>query len=441
VEQEYGEPNSATSLAARTVLPGEPFDPPASAAVPGPRDLPPAQLEQAPEVPPQWNFGPPAQSELAMPPRSFEPASYDPTYGDPNTADPHHPVSPDYGQSYAPTYATAESLTAPEQIEGLHQFALPMTEGADPALQFAAPQAAPAYPPAYDTSAPPAYPASDVTAAYPPPAAPPAGMPAYPAPTAPSSWPAPMPEPTASHQAFAGAPDQALLAPPADEPPTGEDAEGTHRKSHRGPNRSLVILAAVVVLGGAGYFGYTQLSKSDSNSGSSVVPPRAKTPASTAPVVTPNGTPVYAYPSQLAGFSQRTGADALTLVHQISSFSKSAYPAFMGTPQIASYGTPGTVSVIAVTFHPVVSKLAAGFKTILTGVQKPATGNTVGAFTAVPTGAAGGSMTCGSQSGVSPISYCVWKGKSAIGMVYIKGTTATPNTQALTREMRAGAEH
>jgi hypothetical protein len=443
VEQEYGEPNSATSLAARTVLPGEPFNPPASSAVPGPRDLP--VEPPAPEPEPQWTFGG-AQRDLAQPPRSFEPASYDPTYGDPATADPHHPPAA-YGESYSPTYATADSLTAPDQFESLHEFgALPVAQSADTAFQFPAPQAAPAYPPAYDTTAPPAYPAPDVSAAYPPPAAP-----AYPAPTAPPSWPAPMQEPMPTYEAFDDAAGHAPTAPPAidgEEPPAGEDSEGAHRKSQR-PSRSLLILAAVAVLGGAGYFGYTQLHKSDSNSASTgntvVVPPKAKTPATTnttpvTPVTPTTGGTAYAYPAQLAGFSVRTSSAATLLKSQITSFSKTAYPAAMGSAQVASYGNGVHPAVVAVTFHPAASQLTGGFNAILAGVQKPATGNTVGAFTSVPAGAAGGSMTCGSQTGASPMSICVWKGKTAVGEVYLPGSTATANTQALTREMRAAAE-
>jgi hypothetical protein len=426
VEQEYGEPNSATSLAARTVLPGEPFDAPAASAVPGPRDVPLEAPEQAPQHPDaqQWNYGPPAAGDLAAPPRSFDPATYDPTYGE--VVDPHHDPA-----MYTPTYATADSLTEPDQFESLHQFgALPVAE-------------APAYA-AYDVSAPPAYPAPAAAPAYPAPSEQSGVYSAFPAPSAPA-WPA-QEHPTSEPMYSASAPGEALVAPPmpqADEPPAGEDAEGTHRKSNRRPSTPILVLAAVVVLGGGGYFGYTQLSKSDSSSTTSdgpVVVPNAKTPANTTPV-TPTGTVAYAFPNHVAGFPLRTNVNAAALKRQITSFAKKSYPAFMGAPQIASFGSAGTASVVAYTFHPAASKLAGAYSTMVTGVQKPAAGNVVGAFTSVPPGAAGGSMTCGSQSGVSPISYCVWKGASTVGVVYVKGSTATPNTQALTRELRAYAEH
>jgi hypothetical protein len=430
VEQEYGEPSSATSLAARTVLPGEPFDGPAASAVPGPRDVAP---EQTPEAPQQWNFGPPAQSDFVSPPpapRSFEPETYDPTYG--AVVDPHHaPAS-----VFTPTYATADSLAAPDQYESLHQFGeLPIAAGyGDTAL-------APAYPapPAYDLSKPPAYAAPEVPVAYPSPAG---DLPAYPAE---SSWPAP---PEAAYPSFAPpAHEHGLLAPPAppiEAPPIGEDAQSAHRKSERRPNKALLALAAVVILGGGGYFGYTQLSKSDSSTATSTpitsAAPAASTPAATTPTA-PAASAAYSYPTHLAGFAARTSSTAQALQRQITSFSKGAYPAYLGTPAVTSFGTANTASVVAVTFKPAASKLSAGFSTMLAGVQKPAAGNTVGAFASVPAGAAGGSMTCGSQTGASPITYCVWKGTSSVGMVYMKGRTDTPINQALTRELRAYAEH
>jgi hypothetical protein len=201
-----------------------------------------------------------------------------------------------------------------------------------------------------------------------------------------------------------------------------------------------------VILGGGGYFGYTQLSKSDSNTGTSAATPATsvapKTPtASTPAAVTPAGSAAYSYPTKLAGFSVLSGSSASLLARQITAFDKGAYPAYMGTPMVASYGTGATASVVASTFHPAASKLDAAYAAIVAGVRKPATGNTVGVFKSVPAGAAGGSMTCGAQTGASPISFCVWKGTSAVGVVYLKGQTDTPVNQALTRELRAYAEH
>ena len=59
MDQQNGAPASAVTQAARTVLPGEPFDPPTSAQVPGPR-----QDERQPVPPPvpHWNYPPPEQA-------------------------------------------------------------------------------------------------------------------------------------------------------------------------------------------------------------------------------------------------------------------------------------------------------------------------------------------------------------------------------------------
>jgi hypothetical protein len=404
VEQEYGEPSASTSLAARTVLPGEPFDGPAASAVPGPRDVP-AEPQPPLDEPQQWNFGPQDQGGFASPPpaRSFEPATYDPTYG--AVLDAHHAPAAAYTQ----TYATADSLTAPGQLEGLHEFAaLPMTP-------------APAFPP----------PADD--------------LPAYPAA---SSWPAPAQQPTGQHDVGVFAPEQAVLAPPmppVDGHPTGEDAESGHRKSGRRPNTALLALATVVVLGAGGYFGYTQLTKSDSSASTPVIPVAPKHPTNSTPAakpaVTPTTTVAYNYPSTIAGFRLQSSAAASMLQRQFTAFSKGAYQPYMGTPSIESYGAPYGPAIVAVTYHPTASRLSLGFATMLAGVHKPATNNIVGAFASVPAGAAGGSMTCGSQAGASPITYCIWQGKSATGMVYMLGGADVPINQAVTREMRAYAEH
>jgi hypothetical protein len=426
VEQEYGEPSASTSLAARTVLPGEPFDGPAASAVPAPRDVP-AESHPPLDAPQQWNFGPQDQGEFASPPpaRSFEPATYDPTYG--AVVDPHHAPATAYTQ----TYATADSLTAPEQLDGLHEFAaLPMTP-------------APAYPAqvGYDFSAPPAYPAPE-TPAFPSPAD---DLAAYPVA---SSWPAPAQQPTGQHDVGVFVPEQAVLAPPmppVDGPPTGEDAESGHRKSGRRPNTALLALATIVVLGAGGYFGYTQLTKSDSSASTPVIPVAPKHPANSTPAakpaVTPTSSAAYNYPSRIAGFRLQSGAAASMLERQFSAFSKGAYQSYMGTPSIASYSAPSGAAIVAVTYHPSADKLPLGFATMLAGIHKPATNNVVGAFASVPAGAAGGLMTCGSQAGASPITYCIWQGKSATGLVYMLGGADVPINQAVTREMRAYAEH
>jgi hypothetical protein len=452
VEQEYGEQRATTSLAGRTVLPGEPFEAPAASQVPGPRDTPPPPpAPELTEAPAQWNFGPP-QSEYPAP---AEQVSYEPSY----PAEPAYPVPPSYPPA---TYATAETLGAPPQYDSLEQY------GAFPAAEA---YAAPAPAQEQEDSGPPSFPAPEFWAPTHAVDAPPA----YPAPTA-APWPAPPQQPVAPPQAFQPAP--ALLAPHDGNFLPAEETEGAHRKSKRKakrdakaavavqppadfisppdvtstssdakprPNKALIALAAVVVLGGAGYFGYTQLSKSDDSSSPVVTKP--VTPHSSVAPVTP-ATPVtpstaakpYAFPNSVAGYALRTSPSAAALLRQVATFSKSAYPAAMGTPSIASYGTATTAFVVAESFHPSAGRLSGGYTLLLNGARKPATGNVVGPFTSVPPGAAGGTMACGAQRGASPISYCIWKGTSTVGMVYMKGSTNIPATQAITRELRAFGE-
>ena len=57
--------STPAGLATRTVLPGEPFEPPAHAQVPGPRPAPEPDLPPVPEATPQWNFGFPS-NDLAQ---------------------------------------------------------------------------------------------------------------------------------------------------------------------------------------------------------------------------------------------------------------------------------------------------------------------------------------------------------------------------------------
>ncbi len=119
MEQQSGAPGAAQAQAARTVLPGEPFDPPPASQVPGPR--PPEQVPPAPpapeaELPVGWNYQPTAAPESS------------------------------------PGYQTAPTYVDPQQFgngdfESLHDFAsLPV------APQFAAPA------PATEAFAPAAYP-------------------------------------------------------------------------------------------------------------------------------------------------------------------------------------------------------------------------------------------------------------------------------------------
>jgi hypothetical protein len=435
VEQENGAPGVVATHSARNVLPGEPFDPPLTGQVPGPRPAPapePVQplAQPADEAlpPPLWNYGP-ASEPLAAPvgapigapgapaqvPADFEtlqdyaslPAAQ--TFGAPTAPPSYTP------QSYAPQ-SYAPQPYAPQPY----------------APQPYAPQAAPpAYAPA--AAVPPAYTPHDAA----PQAFSPAAPAGYAAPPAPPAWPAATQMPAPEGFAPAQHPDMYSALPPLPFAPVEEPpSEGKRRRrtsSGKSPDKRLLAVALVAVLAGGGYFGYTQLSKkSDTTTPAAAAP---TTPVAPVLTVTP-----YAFPTHVAGFALRTGSAAVLQNRQLRAFAIKAYPTFGKTVSIASYSA-GTPAIVAMSFQPGAARLAPTYSTVLSNVRKPATGNVVGAFTAMPPGAAGGRMTCGRQRGASPISYCVWQGKTTVGLMYMTGSTNSQITEILTREIRAYAEH
>jgi hypothetical protein len=378
VEQQSGAPGAAQAQAARTVLPGEPFDPPQASAVPAPRPAEqPAEVAATPGLPPAWKYEP-------MP-----------------------------APQGAPVYESAPAAYAdPQQLGGgdfnsLHDFAtLPVApQFAAPAPEAFAPAAYPPPPTETFGAAPAWQPAAQPEAAFPPPVF---------APADPSTLP---PLPPVQD-------DEGFLAEP-----------GKRRSDRKGPDKRLLAVALVAVLAGGGYFGYTQMSKKSDNTSNAAVP------KVTRPVVpvTPAGTPT-AFPAHLAGFALQTGPAAQLQSSQLKAFAVKAYPTFGKTVSIASYSA-GSPAIVAMTFNPGTAGLATTYSTVLANVRKPATGNVVGAFTAVAPGAAGGTMTCGGQRGASPISYCVWEGKTTVGLMYMTGSPKSQITEILTRELRAYAEH
>ncbi len=216
MEQQSGAPGAAQAQAARTVLPGEPFDPPPASQVPGPR--PPEQVPPAPpapeaELPAAWGYQPMAAPEGAP---SYQST---PTYVDPQQ----------FGDG---------------DFESLHDFAsLPV------APQFAAPA------PATEAFAP---------AAYPPPPPPPA--PAAFVPTQPeAAYPPPVFAPS-------GAPMAELPPLPPVQDDEGLLGEPESKRSRRSPDKRLLAVALVAVLAGGGYFGYTQLTKKSSTTTTASTP-------------------------------------------------------------------------------------------------------------------------------------------------------------------------
>jgi hypothetical protein len=384
VEQQSGASGAAQTQAARTILPGEPFEPPAASQVPAPRDEAPAEVPayaaaDTPLAPPAW--GTPQFQPMAAP-------------------------------EGAPVYQAAPSAYVDPQPAGgdfntLHDFAsLPV------APQFGAVPAVPV-----EAFSPASFP--------PPPAEAPAFAPAAPAAFAPAEQPAGFPPPV-----FAPAVDDAL--PPL--PPVQEDegffAEPEKSKKERKPlDKRLLAGALVVVLAGGGYFGYTQLSKKSSNDNAT---------GPVAPVTAPVAK--YNFPSNVSGLKLQPAASSATIRANVLAEAKTWNPAAAKTMSFASYSA-GTPAILAFTFHPAASKLAADYASLVKFSAKPDPGNVAAAAHASAPGAAGGQMVCGGESGPDAQSWCVFRGTSTIGVMVVSGSPKTQITEILTRELRAFAEH
>ena len=386
MEQQSGA--SGAAQAARTILPGEPFEPPAASAVPAPRDE--APQFATPEAPAFTPAAPP------MAPPAWGTQLYQPM--------PAPDVAPIYQPGPAPQ---AEPQPVGGDFDSLHDFAsLPV------APQFGAPA------PATEAFSPGVYP--------PPPAEAPTFAPAPPAAAFDAAPPAGFPPPV-----FAPAPEDALppLPPAQDDEGLFAEPEKKAKKDRKPVDKRLLAGALVVVLAGGGYFGYTQLSK------------KSSTDNATAPVA-PVTAPVakYNFPSNVAGFKLQPAASSATLRANALADAKKWNPALAKTMSFASYSA-GSPSIVAISFHPPASQSVTDFASLVKYTMTPDTGSvTTGVHLAVP-GAAGGQMTCGGERGKSVASWCVWRGTSSIGVVQITGSSSTGITEIVTRELRAYAEH
>jgi hypothetical protein len=384
VEQQSGASGAAQAQAARTILPGEPFEPPTASQVPAPR-------AEAASAPAETTAFAPAEAPLAPP-----------AWG----AQQYQPMAAPQG---APLYQAAPATYVEPQLAGgdfdtLHDFAsLPV------APQFGAVPAVPA-----EAFSPAAFP--------PPPAEAPTFAPA-PAAFAPAQPVAGFPPPV-----FAPAVDDSLPPLPPAQDDEGLFAEPEKGKKDRKPvDKRLLAGALVVVLAGGGYFGYTQLSKKSSSDNAT---------GPVAPVTAP--VKHYAFPSNVAGLKLQPSNPTL-LKGVRAEVAKWSAP-LAKTMNLAVFN-PGTPAIAATVFHPAPAQLAAKYASLLRFVATPDKGNVeVPSHVAVP-GAAGGQMTCGGQSGPDAASWCVWKGTNTIGVFSVDGSPKTQITEILTREMRAFAEH
>lgn len=380
MDQENGAPASAVTQAARTVLPGEPFDPPTSAQVPGPR-----QDERQPVPPPvpHWNYPPPEQA---------------------------------YG---APAYQDAP-------VAGM-QF-VDQTQVAPPAYQVDAPAEAGDFSSLHEYASLPA--AQQAPQGFPPPAQ--GFVPAdYPQSPPESTWPPAAP--LNQHYAPGQIPQQNAPLPPLPPPPLEGDPtadSGRRRTGRRGIDKRLVAVIGVVVVAGGGYLAYSHFSKSSSNSSASAPIVPATVPAA----------PKYHFPANAAGFKLQPAASSAheraASLAELKKFS----PVAATSMSFASYSA-GHPEIIALTFRTPAATISTTYTKFVAFVAKPDKGNVaVRPHSAIP-GAAGGAMICGGQSGNNTQSWCVWHNNNTVGLTVIEGTPKTQINEIVTREMRAFAEH
>lgn len=403
MDQQNGAPASAVNQAARTVLPGEPFEPPMAAQVPGPR-----QDEQAPVPPPvaHWNYPAPEQAYGA------------PSYQDAPVAGIAGMQFVDQTQMQPPVYPVDAPAEAGD-FSSLHEYAsLPVAQP-----QEMAPQAPPAqgYAPPAEGYAPVEYPQSPPESTWPP---------AAPLENQPQAFSAAYPPPPQQY-APGEMPEQDAL-PPLPPPPMDDDsaADNGHRRSgRRSIDKRLLAVIGVVVVAGGGYLLYNQFGKSDSSSSSTPAP-------AVAPVA-----PRYDFPADVSGFTLQPAASAATLKAGFQAEVKKEFgAAAAASVTVASY-SPGHPAIYAMTFRPGATKMASAYKTTVAITAAPDPGNVaVAAHSAVP-GAAGGTMVCGGESGSQTSSWCVWHNGTTIGITAIEGSPKTQITEIITREMRAYAEH
>ncbi len=463
--------SGAVAQSARTVLPGEPFDPPAASQVPGPRDMPqpgqphlqgppPApqippmqQMPQPPHMQPMDGQLPPAAPNLQQQPMG-QPFQA-PAFGEQPPSAEYAPPAPAAAQwTYGPAGAPSE-MPGPSGFDGyemLHEYAAlppapPFEQPAAATQQVAGPQTAPQPPMVNPLAAPPA-PTPDAFGA-------PAGYPAMPGmppsqsynPYTAAAFGQQLPD-TVMPGSVPGGPavDMPGGMPPLTPLPLEDDtASGGHRRGDRKPNKALLGLLVVAILGGGGYYGYTHfIKKSDSSSQSSSTP-STTTPTKPATPVTPGGSAtkakVYAFPAALNTFQLQSGAKVTAAKAPVQKFVNQVFTPYAKTLTYASYEL-GSPQVYGWTIRPGAANVPAAYKLLLNRVQafrQP--GAVFLPMTVQPAGAAGGQMTCGGQRGTGAASYCVWRGSDVVGYFTITGANQAWQTAALTRELRAYAEH
>ena len=485
-------PDQDTPLAARTILPGVPFEPgPDDGAIPGQRapDLPPGagwpqggqpgweQQGYAPQGYGQPQYGQPQyQPQQYEQQPQYQPQQYaQPQYGQPQYQAQQYEQQPQYGQPQQ--YEQQPQYGQPQQYQQQDQpatwAAAPGTpehqpqqwpEQQVPEQQWPEPQGqdqqgpgAPHVAPSWAQGGPasgPSYAIPGVPAAAygapmgqgfpnPPPAAP-QGLWGEPAPSA-------FPPAAQGKRRGAGgrglrrrqrpAQSPAAAAPYApqmyqSEQPAAEVSKPPRRRSGarrttaapRSPRTAVVAGGAAALLAGGGLLAYTQLHGSSTPA---VVPPAAGSRLVA---------PAFALPTNVGGLPVQPAASSAATRTSVTAALARRAPGTPAPTKVAAFGS-GPGSSLDVAVYRAGTRGAATADSLVKGLSKPRSGDRGIGARVVPAGAAGGRMTCGGESGKGAATWCVWTSASSVGVTQAPGSTDVSALAASTRELRAFAAH
>jgi hypothetical protein len=196
-----------------------------------------------------------------------------------------------------------------------------------------------------------------------------------------------------------------------------------------GPRRAIGVLGVVAVLGAAGFIGYTQLSGTDDSLSGS------------APVAVPRpAAPRYPLPSALAPGRQISADQAKALTTGCTTLAKLTRPDLPAPVAVSAYGPAGATPTTDVVVYAPGAQGQATFEAIIGGLSRPAAGTSTTIAKPVASGAAGGEVMCGSQTGAAPSAWCAFKSPKGVGFVHVAGTAKADIAAAYTRELRAFSE-
>ncbi|MDQ1635938.1 MAG: hypothetical protein QOJ32_2747 [Frankiaceae bacterium] len=196
-----------------------------------------------------------------------------------------------------------------------------------------------------------------------------------------------------------------------------------------GPRRALGVLGVVAVLGVAGFVGYTQLSGTD-DSLSGNAPVAAPRPAVTR----------YPLPPSLSAGRQISADQAKALTTSWTALAKLTLPDLPAPLAVSAYGPAGAKPTTNVVVYAPGPQGQATFEALIGSLSRTAAGTSTTVAKPAASGAAGGEVMCGSQTGKAPSAWCAFKSPKGVGFVHVDKTAKADVAAAYTRELRTFSE-